>query len=458
MSDAPTLTASRFRADPRLAQGKKLLLEALQEQQQTLTEVRPPQSSFVQSYEEAIKNFQDMRGGGLFFPYLGSGLGHGALVELLDGSVKYDMINGIGPHFWGHSYAPLVEISLQAALNDTIMQGHLQQNEEVVSLSELLIRASGLDHCFLASAGAMANENALKLAFQKTFPAQRILAFENCFMGRTLTLSQITDRPHFREGLPPQLSVDYIPFYQAEDPEESTKRAIHALKTFLHRYPRQYAAMCFELIQGEGGVSIGTSAFFSSLMNILKEEGVPILVDEIQTFGRTSQLFAYQHFELESYVDLVTIGKISQTCATLFRSSFKPKPGLLSQTFITSTTALQTSQWIIEHLLSDHFFGPKGKIAVLHAHFQKHFKRLEERWPNRIRGPYGMGGLIAFTPFGGEYEPVFRFVQDLFQAGVIAFTAGSHPTRARFLIPAGVMTKKDVDGVMEIVEKVLGKE
>lgn len=449
------LAAHQLKEDPRIAQGKHLLLEAVKDSQQNIRGIRPSQLSFVQSYEETLKYFQELRGGQLFFPYLGSGLGHGALVELLDGSIKYDMISGVGPHFWGHSYLPLIETSLQAALNDIIMQGHLQQNEEAFTLSSLLVKASGLDHCILSSSGAMANENALKLAFQRKYPAQRILAFENGFMGRTLILSQITDKPQFREGLPSQLGVDYIPFYQAEDPEGSTTRAIDALKTHLRRYPRQHAAMCFELIQGEAGFNIGTSTFFSSLMKILKEENISILVDEIQTFARTPQLFAYQYFQLDSYVDLVSIGKVSQVCATLFRSSFKPKPGLISQTFTSSTVALQTSLWIVEHLLSDHFFGPTGKIAALHAHFEKHFKRLEERWPDRIQGPYGLGAMIAFTPYGGEHHRVFRFAQELFKAGVIAFIAGSQPTRIRFLIPAGVITKEDVDAVMEIVEKVL---
>ncbi len=213
--------------------------------------------------------------------------------------------------------------------------------------------------------------------------------------------------------------------------------------------------MCFELIQGEGGVNIGSTPFFNTLMQTLKEHEVLIFIDEVQTFGRTTQLFAYQHFNLQDYVDVVSIGKLSQVCATLFRSSLKPKPGLLSQTFTSSTTALQTSYWIIQHLLSDNYFGQKGKIASLHTRFVQLFEELETRCPGRISGPYGIGAMITFTPFDGELHQVNRFVQDLFQAGVISFIAGSHPTRVRFLIPAGAMTLEDVDAIMQIVEQVL---
>ena len=134
------------------------------------------------------------------------------------------------------------------------MQGHLQQNQEAYLLSKLLTEASGLDHCFLSSSGSMANENALKLIFQKKFPATRLLTFEKCFMGRTLSLAQLTDKPSFREGLPSNLAVDYVPFYQEADPEESTRHALRVLHQHLNRYPHQHAAMCFEMIQGEGGM------------------------------------------------------------------------------------------------------------------------------------------------------------------------------------------------------------
>ena len=54
-----------------------------------------------------------------------------------------------------------------------------------------------LAHGFLTSSGAMANENALKAIFQKQHPAHRLLAFEHCFAGRTLALSQVTDKAAF---------------------------------------------------------------------------------------------------------------------------------------------------------------------------------------------------------------------------------------------------------------------
>lgn len=459
MSEAKSLlNADRLLQDPRVQEGRKLLMEAVRDFQQMPLSIRPPQKDRVQSYQETLQAFDALRGGKLYFPYLGSGWGQGPFVELLDGSIKYDMISGIGPHFWGHCYPPLTEVAINAALSDTIMQGHLQQNREAFLLSQLLVKASGFDHCFLSSSGAMANENALKLAFQKKAPATRILAFEHCFMGRSLALAQITDKPAYREGLPLTLSVDYVPFFDAKDPEGSIAHSLHVLKTHLARYPHQHATMCFELIQGEAGFNMGTSQFFRVLMEELKKHDIMIFVDEIQTYGRTPELFAYQYLKLDEYVDIVTIGKLSQICATIFRAHVKPKTGLLSQTFTGSTAALQTSCWIVQQFLSGDFFGPNGKLVKLHRHFEEQFKKLELKYPGSIRGPYGIGAMVIFTPFEGTFERVAKFVQDLFQEGVISFVAGSNPTRVRFLIPAGVMSVDDIDAVVSIVEKVIAKK
>ncbi|MBA3722608.1 MAG: aminotransferase class III-fold pyridoxal phosphate-dependent enzyme [Parachlamydiaceae bacterium] len=455
MHHPESLIATQLKNDPRLIQAKKLLLETLEDYQKKITTIKPPNSELEQSYHELLETFMNLRGGKLYFPYIGSGIGKGALVELLDGSIKYDMISGIGAHFWGHNHPDLLFSTIDAALSDTIMQGHLQQNVDALELSELLISASGLDHCFLSSTGVMANENALKIAFQKKAPAHRVLAFEHCFMGRTLAMSQITDKPSFREGLPSSLHVDYIPFYNVNNPKESTDLAVSMLRKHLSRYPKQHAAMCFELVQGEGGFFPGTTEFFTALMKILKEHDIAIIIDEVQTFGRTPALFAFQYFNLQDYVDIVTVGKLSQVCSTLFRTNYKPQPGLLSQTFTSSTAAIQAAKVIINSLLQDNYFGPNGKIIKVHEHFAKNFKEIETKYPHLIKGPYGLGAMIAFTPYDGDFHRVTKFIHELFKAGVISFIAGSHPARVRFLVPMGAIKPTDIDLVTEIVQNVL---
>lgn len=446
---------NRFEKDPRIIEAKKLILESLNEHRQTLTGIKAPDPNRVQEYAELIDSYGQQRGGNLWFPFIGSGIGNGPFVELLDGSVKYDFISGIGVYHFGHSHPDLILSSIDAALSDTTMQGHLQQNKDQVELVDLLIKQSGLDHCFLTTAGSMANENGLKIAFQKNYPANRVLAFEHAFCGRTLALSQITEKHNVRVGLPVTIPVDYIPFFDPDKPEESTCKAIHVLKKVFCRYPKQHALMICELIQGEGGFYPGSAEFFRAIMTLLKDQGVAVLVDEVQTFGRTSELFAYRHFEIEDLVDIVTIGKMSQVCATLFRSAYKPNPGLLSQTFTSSTQAIHAAKTMIQMMIKENFFGKEGKNLAIHQYFVKQLEEIHKRHPSKIKGPYGLGAMVAFSPLNGEFDQVKAFVDRLFHAGVLSFVCGKNPTRTRFLVPVGAISMRHIDQVCQIVEEVL---
>ena len=448
------LSADAFFSDDRISQAKSLILEALQEHQSRLTAVKPASAALAVSYTDLLDRFEASRGSKLWFPYVASGVGHGALVELKDGSVKYDLINGIGVHM-GHSIPGIIEASVDGAIQDTVMQGNLQQNQRGLDILEILRAESGLDHGYLTSSGVMACENGLKMVFQKQFPRQRVLAFRKCFMGRTLAVAQITDKAAYRDGLPPTLNVDYVPFFDANDPEKSTEKALNVIQMHIDRYPEQHAVMCMELIQGEGGYFAGDTAFFKAIIAKLKENGIAVMVDEVQSFGRTENMFAFQTFGLEGLVDVVTIGKNTQVCATLFTSEFKPRPGLVSQTFTSSTTALEASYYILKTLRDDHYFGINGKINRLHDYMVGHLKRLSQAHPDLIAGPFGIGAMIAFTPLKGERDKVLAFIKALFEAGVIGFVAGQNPTRARFILPVFSLTESDIDAIVDILEATL---
>ncbi len=456
------LAADFLRDDPRLEAGRRLMLSALADQQQRLTGIRAADPERKLEYETAIRQFGELRGGELYYPYLGSGIGRGALVELADGSVKYDMISGIGVHYFGHGASTVVAAALDAALCDIVMQGNLQQDRETLGMTRLLTELASRDgarlsHCLLTTSGAMANENALKIALQKKHPASRVLAFEHGFAGRTLALAQITDKAAYRVGLPTTLAVDYVPYFDADRPAESTAAAIAVLRQHLARYPRQHAVMVVELVQGEGGYYAGDRDFFLALLRELRNAGIAIFFDEVQTFGRTTQPFAFQHFGLDEFADLVSIGKLSQLCATLFTHEYQPKPGLVSQTFTAATASLFTGRAIIGALASGDYFGPTGRIQQVHDRFVSRLQEIGRRHPDSIRGPWGLGAMIAFTPFGGSADTVKGLLRALFDEGVIAFLAGSNPTRIRLLPPVGVITDADIDQVCEVVGTVMGK-
>lgn len=452
--------AQSYFEDPRLAQAKELIEQTLADHTKNITEVRPGKPELTQEYQKMIEEFSAHRGGNLFYKYIGSGIGNGALVELADGSVKYDFITGIGVHYFGHSHSGVVKAQVDGALTNTTMSGNLQQNVDSPKLFKLLLdqankNGANLDHMFMTSSGVMAAENALKMAFQKNSPAHRVIAFEKCFMGRTLAVSQITDKHIYRDGLPETLSVDYIPFYDYKDHQGSIDRAVGLLRKYFTRHPGQYAAICMELIQGEGGYWVGHKEFFKAIIAECKKNNVAVIIDEVQTFMRTKDMFAFQYFELDNEVDFVNIGKNSQICATLYRGEYKPRPGLISQTFTSSGSAINAAYYMINEIANNGYLGEDGKIEKLHARFAKNLDELHTKHSDKLEGPWGVGAMVGMTLFKGDTAKSKEFTFKLFDNGVLSFIAGANPTRVRFLIPAGAATENDIDEVCKLIDKTI---
>jgi 4-aminobutyrate aminotransferase-like enzyme len=483
--------AAAFLNSQAIADGVDLILKELREAQASLTAARPaPGGELAEQYEEWLARQAQVKGKPALYPYVGSGLGNGPLVELADGSVKWDLINGIGVHMFGHSDPDLVATAIRAAACDIVMQGNLQFNTDAIEFGELLIQeasrsvggsggdsggpsggGSRLKHAFLINSGAMANESALKVCFQKTAPACRVMAFNDCFLGRSMTMAQIGDSAAGRVGLPLSTLVDYVPFYDPEDPSGSTQATLRQVQALIHRYPGQHACLIVELIQGEGGFNIGPREFHEPVMKLCRDHGIAIWVDEVQTFGRTTEMFAFQLLGLGAYVDVVTLGKMSQVCAVLFTEEFNPKPGLLSATFVGSTVSLQVGRRILQRLRGGGYYGPEGKIAALQNAFRQRARALVERRPDlfppvphpsgrprTVDAHYsGVGGMMRLTPFAGEKAKVMKALNAMFEDGVIAFYCGHGPYHIRFLPPVGVMQPQQFAEVFEIVEGSLSR-
>ncbi|MEY3025590.1 MAG: hypothetical protein RLZZ238_487 [Planctomycetota bacterium] len=437
--------------------------------QRELTGARPARAELKESLDSWLKRATEVRGRGPLYPYLGSGAGNGALVELADGSVKWDLINGIGVHMFGHGDLDLIEASIRGSLSDLVMQGNLQFNAEAIEFGEFLsneaLRSSNLKHCFITNSGCMANEAALKVCQQKTNGAPRIIAFADCFMGRSTTMSQIGDTAGYRQGLALNIHVDYLPFYDPEMGQRSIDMTLWHLEQLIHRYPGQHCCLIAELVQGEGGFNTAPREFFVALFEAARKAGIPIWDDEVQTFGRTESMFCFERLDLGRYIDVVTVGKITQACACLYGDDFNPKAGLLSGTFAASTSAFTTGLSILNRLQSGGYYGADGRIARLFAAFRQHadaFVAKHPDWFPPVTNSLGRttktvvaghGGMMRLTPFGGSREKIGRLLHNLFEDGVIAFSCGHGPYHLRFLPPVGVMKPEQFTPVFEIMEK-----
>jgi len=477
MTDQPTTSPATaggaFRASDALASGVETVLEGLRQAKATITDARPPKDELKAELERYDALANESRGKGLFVPYVGSGVGNGPLVELLDGSVKFDMVCGIGPHFFGHSDEDLARTALVAATSDVHMQGYFQQNADAIDLTALMAKEAGrrsrLAHAFLCNSGAMANDNALKIVYQKHHPADRVIAFADCFMGRSVAMCQIGDSAAYRQGVPTTIGVDYMPYFDAAEAARTSESAViesavEQLKSYIARYPGQHAAFVFELVQGEGGYNVAPRSFFTALMDVCKEHGIAVWADEVQTFGRTGEMFAYETLDLGEYIDVCTIGKLSQVCAVLFTPEYMPRPGLLSGTFLGGTVPLNIGRRMIERLRSDNLYGDSGIIAHHRGLFEKHAADLVAKrpeWfpdvPGSLGHAGGLGGMMRLTPFAGDKDKIGALCTQAFHDGLIVLPCGHDPYHLRMLPPIPAMQDEHWGRVFQILEGAMEK-
>ncbi len=403
-------------------------------------------------FEEAGK----YRGRPLFYQYLGTGAGNGPYVELEDGSIKLDLINGIGVHIFGHGHPRIREAAVRGALADIIMQGNLEPNREYSKVGKRMVELAGrnsrLKYCWLSTCGTMANENALKMARQKHSPAKLIVAFKNAFAGRSTMMAEVTDNPAYKQGLPDYNEVLRLPFYDSNDPRSSEK-TLAMLKEHVANNEKNIACFTFEPMLGEGGYRSAPRSFFVPLLEFCRQHKIAVWADEVQTFMRTGELFAFETLGIGEYIDLCSVAKTLQTGATLYTEEYNPQPGLVAGTFSGSSVSLSSGLQVLEMIATEGYLGKDGKIAKIHNEFVGMLNRLNETTcKGQLREAGGMGLMIAVTPLDGGKDTVNNLLQRLYKNGMIAFSCGRDPYRLRFLVPA-VMEAKDIKLAGEILEK-----
>ena len=172
-------------------------------------------------------------------------------------------------------------------------------NQPAARLAQLLAANSCFDQVFFCNSGAEANEGAIKLA-RKWGAKQRggafeIVTFDDAFHGRTLATMSASGKPQWAQLFEPK--VGGFP-----------KAPFGDLGAVAKLIGERTAAVMLEPVQGEAGVIAATPEFMQGLRRLTAEQGVLLIVDEIQTgMGRSGKLFAYEHAGIEP--DIMTLGK-----------------------------------------------------------------------------------------------------------------------------------------------------
>jgi 4-aminobutyrate aminotransferase-like enzyme len=436
---------------PKFDQGLRLMLEAIAAAQTS------PAAPLTHSQMEAeLADLANLRGRPAFYPYLGAGVGRGARAMMADGRWLLDLALGIGVHLFGHGNLDLIETAIRAAASDLAMQGNLIFNREYGALMKTLLAHAprGMDHCWLSLSGADANENALKLVRQRRDGRAGIIAFRGCFHGRTSAMAEITDRPDYRLKQPRTFAVDYLPFFNRSDPE-SCAATLAALREIIAARGDRIAAFIVELVQGEAGFVTAPREFFAPLFEECRRAGIAIWIDEVQTFARVSELFATDLLDLADYADVITIGKVFQGSAMLFRKSFAPDPALISGTYSGATVPMAVSKRIIEKLTNEGIVGPEGRERQLERLTRDHLERLSRDRPGLISNIDGTGAMVAFRIGDGALGATREFIRRCFDVGLALYYGGHEPACIRLFLPAGVLTNDELAEAFAIMERCL---
>jgi 4-aminobutyrate aminotransferase-like enzyme len=431
------------------------LFSAILMEQQKFMEVKGPCQERRDLLQNAVADLEKYRGQDTIYPYISSGRGHGPFTELIDGSIKYDLIGAMGVNLLGHSHPLYIKSHLEAATTDTMMLGNLLPYQSQLKLKKILldsVSGSKLKHFWFSGSGSMAGDTAIKMLWQKTAPKYKIISFTGAFAGRSLGMLNITQEPNYSEGVPKTFEVLTVPHYDYNDPENSLTNTLTALDKIWEEEKDYISSLAIELIQGEAGFVFGPREFYEGIFKWAKERDIYIFVDEVQTFARTTRLYAFQHFGLDKYVDIVTIGKALQTCGTFYSNELNPKPGLLGGTFAGPNSSMVAGEKTVRYLLEGNFYGENGRIHNLEKTF---VGKLQELMKNELKGKIGevrgIGLMVSFQIGDGSKELIFKVLNTFFKNGLICYKGGKDPARIRFLIPLSI-TEDHIEEIFKIIK------
>ncbi len=192
-----------------------------------------------------------------------------------------------------------------------------------------------LPYAFFVAGGALAVENAMKVAFdwkvQKNFrkgyrqeKGHMVLHFENAFHGRSgYTMSVTNTEPNKVKYFPkfpwPRVMSPAMefPFEGAviERVVEAERMAILQAERYFETHKDDIACILIEPIQAEGGDRHFRPEFHRELRRLADEHEALLIYDEVQTgVGLTGKFWAHEHYVKP---DIIAFGKKAQVCGIL---------------------------------------------------------------------------------------------------------------------------------------------
>jgi 4-aminobutyrate aminotransferase len=397
---------------------------------------------------------------------------HGAFVEDADGNVYLDFGSGIGVNVMGHTHPRVVGAIQSQAENLIHVNSCDYYSPPQVEYARRILRLSPGDYpkrIFFSNSGAESIECAIKASkFSNGRPG--MIAFVGGFHGRTmgalaLTSSSPVARRRYTSSLMPDVAfAPYAYCYRCpfgQRPSTCTLECVRYLEEWVlgKVMPvEDCAALVVEPVQGAGGYIVPPRAFLQSLERICREQGILLVVDEVQTgFGKTGSLFACDTFGITP--DILCLSKA--IAAGLPMGATITRSPLLEWELNTHENTLGGNPVVLAAALAvlDIFEEEDLCAAAIRIgeRLSRGLRALQDRFEiiGDVRSVGAMFG-IEFVLDRETKEPARdvrdRIVKGCFERGLL--TLGAGPSSVR-LSPPLILTDEQVDTGLSIIEEVV---
>jgi L-lysine 6-transaminase len=326
-----------------------------------------------------------------------------------------------------------------------------------------------LPHLFFVEGGALAVENALKVAFDwksrwneahgiDPSRGTKVLHLREAFHGRSgYTLSLTNTDPVKVERFPqfawPRIQSPYLsPGRDVAAQEAQTLAAAHAA---FRQYPHDIACFIMEPIQGEGGDHHFRPQFLQTMQALCHQHDALFVLDEVQTgCGLTGTAWAYQQLGIQP--DVVAFGKKTQVCGVMAGGRVDEVPAnvfhtssRINSTWGGSLVDMVRARRILEVIEAD---GLIARAAVAGEHLLTLLQGLANRH-EMVTDPRGRGLMCAFSlPGKGTRDAVLASLRD--DEKVLLLGCGTRSIRFR---PALTVSEGELEAGVAALDRALSR-
>jgi L-lysine 6-transaminase len=363
-------------------------------------------------------------------------------------------------------------LMLAALTNPSNSDIYTTQYAQFVEIFDRIGIPEYLPHAFFIAGGALAIENALKVAMdwkvQKNFAKGytkekgfKVLHFEHAFHGRSgYTLSLTNTLPNktkwFAKFDWPRVSVPYMNFpYSDANHEDLLKReqlSVAQIRKAFEDNKDDICAIIIEPVQSEGGDNHVRKEFLEKLRELADEYEALLVYDEVQTgVGLTGKFWCHEHFGEKARPDILAFGKKMQVCGILagrrideVEDNVFKVSSRINSTWGGSLVDMVRSSKIMEIIEEDNLCD---NAALMGEYLQNGLTEVAERHPviSNVRGK----GLLTAFDFP---DKVTRdsFIKKGFDNNIMYLGCGERSVRFR---PALIIEKSHIDIGLEMLEQ-----